>query len=174
MLGAAALVVGSAAWGAAPASRAADRRALVEFIKRRIDIADRAWNARDARLMFPADSTAGADTSIVVRTPDGRPISRAANIADLQRRMDMTTRIDTMRTVVDSVFFSAPDSAVVFTSQLFVRMMKLPDQPERQRISSVIHRQRFARGPFGWDIASPVEELSPHARWADEKPVEKK
>ena len=156
-----------------PPDRAADRKALTEIVKRWTDKADRAWNARDARLMFP-DSTGVADTAAVVRTPDGRPISRAANIADLQRRMDMTTRIDTMRTVVDSVFFSAPDSAVVFSSQLFVRMMKVGGQPERQRISSVIHRQRFGRGSKGWEAAGPVEELNPKARWADENPEEKK
>jgi len=157
-----------------PPDRAADRKALTELVKRWTDRADRAWNARDARLMFAADTAAGADTAVVVRTPDGRPIDRAANIADLQRRMDMTTRIDTMRTVVDSVFFPGPNSAVVFSSQLFVRMMKVPGQPERQRISSVIHRQRFGRGPQGWAAAGPVEELNPKARWADEKPEEKK
>ena len=55
-----------------PPDRETDRRELVEFIMRRIGIADRAWNARDARLMFPADPTGGADSGIVVRTPDGR------------------------------------------------------------------------------------------------------
>ncbi len=40
-------------------------------------------------------------------------------------------RIDTVRTVVDSFLFVAPDSAVVFSSQLFVRRMKLPEQRER-------------------------------------------
>ena len=163
------LLAGGFASASPPAEpdRAADREAITQAIKRWTERADRAWNARDAKLMFPAD-TLEAD-SVVVRTPDGRPISRAANIADLKRRMDMTTRIDTMRTVVDSVFFSAPDSAVAFSSQLFVRMMRLPGQPERQRISSVIHRQRFARTSRGWEAAGPVEELQPQARWADEK-----
>jgi len=152
--------------------RAADRAAIIQTVQRWTDQADRAWQARDARLMFPAGTLNSADTSAVVRTPDGRPISRSANIADLQRRMDMTTRIDTMRTVVDSVLFTAPDSAVAFSSQLFVRMMRLPGQPERQRISSVIHRQRFGRSSRGWEAAGPVEELQPKARWADEKPKE--
>jgi hypothetical protein len=151
------------------AEREADRKALTEIVRLATERADRAWTARDARLMFPADTAAGTDSSVVVRTPDGRPINRAANIADLQRRMDMTTRIDTMRTVVDSILFVAQDSAVVFSSQRFVRWMKLPEQPERQRISSVIHRQRFARTGPGWEPAGPVEELDPRARWADEE-----
>jgi hypothetical protein len=82
--------------------------------------------------------------------------------------MDMTTRIDTMRTVVDSILFAARDTAVVFSSQRFVRWMRLAEQPERQRISSVVHRQRFRRTSRGWEAAGPVEELQPRARWADE------
>lgn len=149
--------------------RKADREAIVQAFQRWTEQADRAWNARDARLMFPADTLNGAD-SVAVRTPEGKVISRAAIIADLQRRMDMTTRIDTMRTVVDSVLFTAPDSAVVYSSQLFVRMMRVSGQPERQRISSVIHRQQFGRSSRGWVAAGPIEELNPKARWADEKP----
>jgi hypothetical protein len=112
------------------------------------------------------------DTAAIIKTPDGRSISRESNIADLQRRMDMTTRIDTMRTVVDSILFVPGDTAVVFSSQRFVRLMKLPEQPERQRISSVVHRQRFHRASGTWRSAGPIEELQPQAHWADERPSE--
>ena len=121
--------------------------------------------------MFDPAFQPSADTSAIVRTPDGRDVSREKNIADLQRRMDMTTRIDTMRTVVDSVTFVRPDSAVVRTYQRFVRWMKLPDQPERQRISSVVHHQAFRKVAGAWRPAGPLVESDLKARWADDPAV---
>jgi hypothetical protein len=150
-----------------PQDRAADRRELVHLVDDWVSKADRAWEKRDARLMFEGPPEMGIDTSAIIKSPDGRSISREANIADLQRRMDMTTRIDTMRTVVDSIFFTPGDTAVVYSSQRFVRMMKLPGQPERRRISSVVHRQRFHLAAGKWAAAGPIEELQPQARWAD-------
>lgn len=148
-----------------PDDRRADIAAITQQVEQWVEQADRAWNARDARLMFANDSTGGN----VVRTPEGQDISREANIADLQRRMDMTTRIDTMSTVVDSVLFAAADTAIVYSSQRFVRMMVVPGQPERQRISSVTHRQRFYLVAGAWSPIFPIEELNPQAYWADEK-----
>jgi hypothetical protein len=147
-----------------PDDHRADIATITQLVEQSTQQADRAWNARDARLMF-ADSTGGT----VVRTPEGQDINREAMIADLQRRMDMTTRIDTMSTVVDSVLFPAADTAIVYSSQRFVRMMVVPGQPERQRISSVTHRQRFYRVAGAWSPILPIEELNPQAYWADEK-----
>jgi hypothetical protein len=106
--------------------------------------------------------------STVVRTPQGKAITKAAMIADLQRRMDMTTRIDIMEGQVDSILFAGPDEAVVWSSQRFVREMTLPGERPRVRISSVVHEQRFRREGNGWRTAGPIREHDQTARWADE------
>jgi hypothetical protein len=149
--------------------RVADRRAITGLVRAWVSRADSAWDQRNARLMFEGSDVPG-DTVATIRTSDGRSVSREANIADLQRRMDMTTRIDTMRTVVDSILFVPGDTAVVYSSQKFVRWMKVGEQPERRRISSVVHRQRFHRAAGKWSWAGPIEELNPQARWADDPP----
>jgi hypothetical protein len=126
--------------------------------------ARRAWDNRDARLMF-----AELPDSTVVRTPEGRAISKADMIADMQRRMDMTTRIDSMVGEVDSILFVSPDEAIVWSSQRFVREMTLPGNPPRVRISTVLHEQRFRRvGEEAWLSAGPIQEHGQTARWADE------
>ena len=163
---AAALVMLGSLATAGTSDRAKDRAAITREFDRIDAIADHAWETRNASLMFAEAS----DTS-VVRTPDGRAIGRTDMIADLQRRMNLTTRIDTMDVVIDSITFVGRDTAVVLSSQRFVRWMKLPDQPERQRISSVQHRQRYARSRGKWRTASAVQELNPTARWADESPA---
>ena len=89
-------------------------------------------------------------------------------IADLQRRMDLTTRIDTMKGRVDSILFVGPEDAVVWSSQRFVREMTRPGQRPRVRISSVVHEQRFRRDGTTWRMAGPIQEHNPTARWADE------
>jgi hypothetical protein len=122
-----------------------------------------AWETRNARLMFTdlPDST-------VVRTPQGRAITKADMIADVQRRMDMTTRIDVMEGQVDSIVFVGPDEAVAWSSQRFVREMTLPGQRPRVRSSSVVHEQRFRRDGNVWRAAGPIQEHDQTARWADE------
>src|SRR5436309_775809 len=74
-----------------PQDHAADRRALQQVVAAWVARADHAWEQRNARLMFEGLPDA-ADTTAFITAPDGRSISREANIADLQRRMDMTTR----------------------------------------------------------------------------------
>jgi hypothetical protein len=143
--------------------RAADRAAILAVIQAQAEEAGRAWETRDARIMF-----ANLPDSTVVRTPEGRAITKAAMIADLQRRMDMTTRIDTMAGRVDSILFVGPDEAVAWSSQRFVRQMTVPGQQPRVRISSVLHEQRFRRDGTAWRSAGPIQEHNPTARWADE------
>ena len=143
--------------------RATDREAILAAVRKLGDESRVAWETRNARLMF-----ADLPDSTVVRTPQGRTISKADMIADLQRRMDMTTRIDTMGGQVDSVLFVGADEAVVWSSQRFIREMTLPGQRPRVRISSVIHEQRFRRDGIVWRSAGPIQEHNQTARWADE------
>jgi hypothetical protein len=143
--------------------RALDRVAILAAVQAQSMEARQAWEARDARRMF-----AELPDTTVVRTPDGRAITKAAMIADLQRRMDMTSRIDTMAGQVDSILFLGLDEAVVWSSQRFVREMKVPGQSPRVRISSVVHEQRFRRERNAWGAAGPIQEHNPTARWADE------
>lgn len=143
--------------------RAVDRAAILTVVEAQAVEARQAWEARDARRMF-----AGLPDSTVVRTPDGRAIRKTAMIADLQRRMDMTSRIDTMAGQVHSVLFPGLDEAVVWSSQRFVREMKVPSQSPRVRISSVVHAQRFRREQNEWRISGPIQEHTETATWADE------
>jgi SnoaL-like domain len=157
---------GQAEPGAAP-GREADREAIEHLIEVWVAHADSAWWARSAALMFVGIPETAAD-SVVIRTPEGGTLSRAANIADLQQRMDMTTRIDTMRTVVDSVRFLGADQAVAYTTQRFVRWMVLPGQAERQLFSGVNHRQEFERSGGRWVGRWPIQEFNRWIRWADD------
>lgn len=142
---------------------AADRVEIRAAVHRLGEEARVAWETRNAPLMFTdmPDST-------VVRTPQGRTITKADMIADLQRRMNMTTRIDTMVGQVDSILFVGPDEAVAWSSQRFVREMTPPGQRPRVRISSVVHEQRFRRAGTVWRAAGPIQEHNQTARWADE------
>jgi hypothetical protein len=144
-------------------ARAQDRAAILAAVDRQGAEARRAWDNRDARLMF-----AELPDSTVVRTPEGRAISKADMIADLQRRMDMTTRIDSMEGQVDSIIFVSPDEAIAWSSQRFVREMTLPGESPRVRISAVLHEQRFRRVGKAWLSAGPIQERNQTARWADE------
>ena len=148
---------------AARVSAQADSLAILALVQEAAREARRAWDTRDARQMF-----ATVPETTVVRTPDGRAITKADMIADLQRRMNMTTRIDTMAGSVDSLRFLGPDEAVVFSSQRFVREMVVPGQQARVRISSVTHRQVFRRVAAQWRVAGPIEESNQRARWADQ------
>ena len=143
--------------------RGTDRVEILAAVHRQGEEARRAWGTRDARLMF-----VDLPDSTVVRTPQGRAITKADMIADLQRRMDMTTRIDTMQGQVDSILFVGPDEAVAWSSQRFVREMTPPGQRPRVRISSVVHEQRFRRDGEVWRAAGPIQEHNQTARWADE------
>jgi hypothetical protein len=145
--------------------RELDRAAILAVVQAQAVEARQAWDSRDAQRMF-----ADLPDTTVVRTPDGRAITKAAMIADLQRRMDMTTRIDSMAGRVDSLLFPTLDEAVVWSSQRFVREMRVPGQSPRVRISSVTHEQRFRRGEKGWRVAGPIQEHNQTARWADEPP----
>jgi len=162
------IVVASCATQSAPQSgptpdRGADRAAILAVVESQAREAGQAWAARDARLMF-----ADLPDSTVVRTPDGRAITKPAMIADLQRRMDMTTRIDTMQGQVDSILFPSADEAVVWSSQRFVREMTVPGQQPRVRVSSVVHEQRFRREGMRWRAVGAIQEHNQRARWADE------
>lgn len=144
-------------------AQAADSLAILALIRQAAQDARRAWDARNAQLMF-----ATLPETTIVRTPDGRAITKKDMIADLQRRMNMTTRIDTMAGRVDSLRFLGSDEAVVYSYQRFVRGMVVPGQPARVRISSVNHRQVFRRVAGAWRVAGPIEESNQRARWADE------
>jgi len=143
--------------------RTTDRAEILAAVHRLGEEARVAWETRNARLMF-----ADLPDSTVVRTPQGRAITKADMIADLQRRMDLTTRVDTMNGQVDSILFIGPNDAVTWSSQRFVREMTLPGQRPRVRVSSVVHEQRFRRDGDVWRAAGPIQEHNQKARWADE------
>jgi hypothetical protein len=153
----------SAAQAQVAPDRAADRAVILAAVHKLGEEARVAWETRNAQLMF-----VDLPDSTVVRTPQGRAVTKADMIADLQRRMDMTTRIDTMAGQVDSILFAGPDGAVAWSSQRFVREMTLPGQRPRVRISSVVHEQQFRRDGNVWRAAGPIQEHNQTARWADE------
>jgi hypothetical protein len=127
--------------------------------------ARRAWELRDASLMIP-DTTVG----VVRSTPSGSTTDAAAMRADIQRRMEMTTRVDTMTSVIDSLHALSSDSVLVYSTQRFVRVIRLSEGVERQRVSTVIHEQLLLRRSGHWDSVGAIREIQPRAWWADEAP----
>jgi hypothetical protein len=143
----------------------ADRNAIAAVIDAQTAQARRAWELRDASLIIP-DTTQGA----VRETAEGATTEAASMRADIQRRMDMTTRVDTMSTVLDSLHAVGADSVRAYSSQRFVRMIRLSETEERQRISTVTHEQLFIRRAGRWEAVGPLREISPRAWWAGESP----
>ena len=150
----------------AMASRRHDQREIRRLVGDRIGAARLAWTERRPELLVGP----GPDTLVMFRTPDGGVVTRGELMEDLSARMALVTRIDTLSEVIERIDVRA-DSAVVLTSQRFVRWIRLPDSPERQRISQVTHRQVFRRALGRWRTAGPVQEIDPRARWADEPPA---
>ncbi len=140
----------------------ADRAALTELIQRSVAEIRHAWKVKDAKLVFKDTGQEPA-----ARTPDGRTISLDDQIADIQRRMNMTRSIDYMTEEVESIDLRG-DEAVVVSKQRFSRVMILPDGRERRRISSVTHRAHYRRTENGWRREGPIEESNPSAKWEDE------
>ena len=140
----------------------ADRAAIGTDFQRRQEELRRAWELKDARLVF-RDST----DQPALRTPDGQLMSRKELIADLQRRMNMVKSIDYMIEEIDSIDVRG-DEAVVMSRQRFSRVIVLPDGNERRRISSVTHRRRYGKTAEGWRPVGPLEESNPTGKWEDE------
>jgi len=132
-----------------------DRAAIAAEIERFNDEARRAWAQRDASIMIPDTTQEGA----------------AAMRADIQRRMDMTTRVDTMIEDLDTLHVIGPDSVLAYSKQRFVRVMRLSDGEEKQRISTVTHVRTFARRPSGWEPVGPLLARDQRAWWAGETPA---
>jgi hypothetical protein len=150
----------------AGAARRHDERDVRRAVADRIGASRTAWLERRPELLVGP----GPDSLVLVRTPEGGAITRGQLIDDLRRRMAMVSRIDTLSEVVDSVGVAA-DSAVVITSQRFMRWLRVSDSRERQRITTVTHRQVFRRTGGRWRTAGPVQEIEPRAWWADEPPA---
>jgi ketosteroid isomerase-like protein len=90
--------------------------------------------------------------------------------ADLQRRMNMTTRVDTLVEVLDSIRLITRDSILAYSSQRFVRLIRLDNGSERQRISTITHERPVIRSRGQWKLVGAVREIAPRAWWADEAP----
>lgn len=132
----------------------AEHAAIAAEVDRMAATARRAWTTRDAKLLVP-DSTLAADQ---LR-------------ADVQRRMNVTVRVDTLVEVLDSVRSVTRDSILAYSSQRFVRLMRLESGVERVRISAVIHERSFVRSAGRWRTTGTAREIAPRAMWADETPA---
>ena len=140
-----------------------DRAAVADAIARMAARARQAWDTRNAGLLVP-------DSALTVRTPQGGTITAAQLRADLQRRMDMTTRVDTLVELLDSTRVMTPDSVLAYSSQRFVRVVRLEDGSERRRISTITHERPFVRVAGRWEMTGAVREIDPRAWWADSTP----
>jgi hypothetical protein len=129
-----------------------DRVAIAAQIERFNNEARRAWDLRDASIMIPDTTQEGA----------------AAMRADIQRRMDMTTRVDTMIEVLDTLRVIGQDSVLAYSKQRFVRVIRLPEGEEKQRISTITHVRTFVHSQNGWEPVGPLLEQNPRAWWAGE------
>jgi hypothetical protein len=83
--------------------------------------------------------------------------------------MDMTTRVDTIMEVLDSVRVVTTDNVLACSPQRFVRVIRLPEGVRRQRISTVIHERPVVRANGQWRLTGAIREIGPRAWWADER-----
>ncbi len=141
-----------------------DRAAIAAEIDRMVATARHAWGTRNASLLIP-------DSTLSVRTPDGGTLDAVQMRAELQRRMSMTTRVDTLIEVLDSVRVITADSVLAYSAQRFVRAIRLDGGAERQRISTMIHERPVVRVAGQWRMTGAVREISRRAWWVDEPPA---
>lgn len=131
----------------------AEHAAIAAEVDRMAATARRAWATRDAKLLVP-DSTVTAEQ---LR-------------ADLQRRMNVTVRVDTLVEALDSTRSVTRDSVLAYSSQRFVGVVRLSGV-ERVRISTVIHERPFVRTAGRWRATGAVREIAQRGMWADETPA---
>ncbi len=86
--------------------------------------------------------------------------------ARVQRMMDMTVSIDYLHVEIEVVAV-AENGATVLARQKFSRMLRLPDEKERRRITSVTHRETWEKAGDKWVMKGFVEE-DQTAKWEDE------
>lgn len=152
------LALAALAW--LPASGAAqagltprDSAAIAAEIARMTTTEQRAWAMRNPGILIP-DSALNA---IQLR-------------ADLQRRMDMTTRLDTLIEALDSVRGVTKDSALAYSSQRFVGVVRLDGRPGRVLVFTVTHERPFVRASGRWQVRGAKREIAPRSWWVDETP----
>ncbi|HKS06520.1 MAG TPA: nuclear transport factor 2 family protein [Gemmatimonadaceae bacterium] len=134
------------------------------------EIARIATATRQALSMKSA-SALTADSTMSVRTSDGRTLNAAQFRADLQRRMDITTRVDTVAEVLDSVRRVTADSVLTYASQRFVGLVRVPGRPERVLVYTVINERPLVRSRGQWRITGAVREIGGRSVWVDETPA---
>jgi hypothetical protein len=137
-----------------PGFKPADRTEIERIIEEHAATARRAWILRDAALMVPEITGEGA--------AEGR--------ADLQRKMDKVMSIDTLSVVVDSICATNADKADAYSTERFVRVVRMPDGTTRRRFSTVQHVQTYARAGGSWTITGTPRSRSAKGWWEGEAP----
>jgi hypothetical protein len=107
--------------------------------------------ARTVEVMKRADVDALADGGGARRRPDGagemtRDEARAtiaAQLAGVERTIDLTVRVDSLRMTSDS-------SALVYTSQRWERLLRAGDGSRHVAVTRDWLEQEWTRGPAGW------------------------
>ncbi|MGH7584994.1 MAG: DUF5990 family protein [Gemmatimonadales bacterium] len=83
----------------------------------------------------------------------------------------MTARVDTLVEVLDRVRVITTDTVLAYSSQRFVRVVRLDGGVERQRISTIIHERPLVRVAGRWRMTGVVREIAPCAWWAGQPPA---
>src|SRR5512132_3353427 len=130
-----------------------DRPAISDAIYKPAGLARSAWELKDARML------AGNQSDVmVVKMSDGKSVSGADLLADLQRKMDETKQVKGLSVHIDSITINGQTASVVSTQKL-TRVVS-QNGTDRTLISTVQQRQQFRKAANGeWLPDNTIEQL---------------
>ena len=137
-----------------------DHPAISDAVYKQAGIARSAWEMKDAKLLLGPQSE-----SYVVKTTDGKSRSGADVLADLQREMDQTKKVNSLNVHIDDIKINGTTATVV-TTQKLTRVVN-DNGTERTKTDTVTQRQQFKKVASGqWVPDTTIEQLTANAEWA--------
>ena len=115
-----------------------DRPAISDAVYKQAGIARSAWELKDARMLVGPQSEVYA-----VKTTDGRSLSGADVVAELQRKMDETKQVTGLNVHIDDIKING-STASVTTTQKLTRVIS-QNGVDRTEVSTVTQRQQFKK-----------------------------
>ena len=142
-------------------SDASAARAEIQTVLRRME---------DAARKKDAEAFTVADSVITITTPDGRSMtrSRAELVDDQRQRWAAVLETKQIQLTLDSLRVRG-DTAIVFTRQLWERIIRDPQGQEHTRLTQATHRETWIRRSDGWHTRA-VQILSQGPNLTDGRP----
>ena len=140
-----------------------DRPAISDAVYKQAGIARSAWELKDARMLLGPQSDV-----FVVKTSDGKSLTGADLVADVQRQMDETKQVKGLSVHIDNIAINGPTATVTSTQKL-TRVVN-QNGVERTQITTTTQRQQFKKVAAGqWVPDNAIEQLTANAEWATGK-----